>query len=135
MKLCVSFFLEIPNLIHNNICIHLGGWLEDAWCAASNAELKALQQPSLLQINPSYGVSPSESIVKMVEETKTDITETAVYIEAETAVSNSKAVMHTYVNDPKHNTFVVEEYEYLNLSPSPTEQLLAPQNMYESYYF
>ena len=74
----------------------------------------------------------------MVEETKTDTTEAAVYIimdEAETAVSNSKAVMHTYVNDPKHNTLVFEEYEYLNLSPSPTEQLLAPQNMYESHYF
>ena len=114
----------------------VGGWLEDTWCASSNAKLKALHQPSLLQINPSYGVSPSESIVEMVEETKTDITETAVYVntdEAETAVSNSKAVMHTYVNDPKHNTLVVEEYEYLDLSPSPTEQLL--ENMYESHYF
>ena len=138
MKLCVSFFLEIPNLIHNNICIHLGGWLEDAWCAASNAELKALQQPSLLQINPSYGVSPSESTAEMVEETKTNTTEATVYVymdEAETAVSNSKAAMHTYVNDPKHNTDVVEEYEYISLSPSPTEQLLAPQNMYKFHYF
>ena len=136
MKLCVPFVLEIPSLTY--VYPHVGGWLEDAWCAASNAKLKALRQPSLLQINPSYGVSPSESIVEMVGETKTDITETAVYVntdEAETAVSNSKAVIHTYVNDPKHNTLVVEEYEYLNLSPSPTEQLLAPQNIYESYYF
>ena len=113
--------------------MYVGGWLEDSWCAATNDKLRALQQPSLLQINPSYGVSPSESIVGTVEETKTEAT-VHTYVNMEEAATEAAA--HTYyVNDPNHNTIVVEDYEYISMSTSSTEQLIPPQNLYETHYF
>ena len=51
-------------IIHTIVApIYIDGWLEDSWSAATNdiadGKHKTLgQQPSLLEINPSYGVLP-----------------------------------------------------------------------------
>lgn len=56
------------------------------------------------------------------------------YINVEDPVTEDAA--HTYyVNDSGHNTIVVEDYEYISMSTTPTEQLLPAQNLYETHYF
>ena len=80
----------------------IDGWLEDSWYAPSSDKTdgkpKPFKQPSLLEINPSYGILSSTP-----ENTK------------ETGAETTKAVV--YVNDPKHEAAIDEEYELINVSP------------------
>ena len=95
-----------------SLIVHIDGWLEDSWSAASRYSTDgkhsdARQQPSLLQINPSYGVIPKP--IKNAKETET-----------------STINVDVYVNDPQQTTAVAEEYEYMSISPSSTEQPRLP---------
>ena len=72
----------------------------------TNGKRVVIQQPSLLQINPSYavGVLPENA-----EETE------AFTINA-----------HVYVSDPQKTTADAEEHDYVCISPSCSEQLQTP---------
>ena len=96
----------------SSLFVHIDGWIEDSWSAASHYSTDGKhsdvhQQPSLLQINPSYGVIPKP--IKNVKETET-----------------STIKVDVYVNDPQQITAVTEEYEYISISPSSTEQPQLP---------
>ena len=94
-----------------SLIVHIDGWLEDSWSAAlhnkTDGKHNNVQQPSLLQINPSYGVIPKP--IKNAKETE-----------------SSTIKVDVYVNDPQQTTAVAEEYEYISISPSSTEQPQLP---------
>ena len=97
------------------------GWLEDTWSAdTTDGEPKACEDQSCrLQVNPSYGVLPSIP----EDETKAEATKaTAVYVND--TKQNSGVV---YANDPQHSRAIVEEYEYIDVSPTPPEHFQPPK--------
>ena len=111
--------------------MYVDGWLEDSWCASTSdttdGKPKACQEPCILQINPSYGVLPSipESTEEEAKEAKT---KAAVYVNDP---KQGMAVDNVYANDPKQSKAIVEEYEYIDVSPTSTEhsQILKQQTL------
>ena len=104
----------------------------------ADGKLKVCKEPSVLQINPSYGVL---SIFEDPEEiTEENAEENA---EEEAKVATTKPPV--YVNDPKQDTAAVyvndgeqgkailEEYEYVDLSPTSTEQQQIPKQQTPPY--
>ena len=95
----------------SSLIVHIDGWLEDSWSAtprdSTDGKHNNVQQSTLLQINPSYGVIPKP--IKNAKETEA-----------------STIKVDVYVNDPQQITAVAEEYEYISISPSSTEQPRLP---------
>ena len=106
-----------------NIIFHLDGFIEDSWCVDGvDGKFESCQEPSFLQINPSYGVLPSipenaageNAEENPKEAAKGTTTNTAVYVN-----DLKQGTTAVYANDLKA---VVEEYEYIDVSPTSTEQ-------------
>ena len=81
--------------------------MEDSWRHASvtsnrsiDEQVNAVQQSNLLEMNPSYGVLPR--LNEKAEQTANEANE--------------------YVNSPEESTTVVEEYECIDVSPTPKEK-------------
>lgn len=103
--------------------------MEDSWYAApsdsTDGKFHAHQLSTLMQINPSYGVL--SRITENAEETEVTTTKAVVYVNGDpkqntenvqkTEAATTKALR--YVNNP---TVVAEEYEYMNVSRSSTDQ-------------
>ena len=87
--------------------------------------MKANEEPSDLQINPSYGVflsipkNPKEITEENAEEeAKAATTKAAIHVN-----DREQTMTVVYANDPKQGKAIFEEYEYMDVSPTSTEQL------------